>query len=660
MTIEERIDELVDQLNAASVAYYGGNGELMTDYEWDKAFDQLTILEEETGYVRDDSPTLTVSYSGSIRRKVMHEFPALSLAKTKSVYDLQKWAMNYPVWISWKLDGLTLVLTYDNGQLTTVATRGNGIRGDDVTYMKDCIVGFPTIINYKGHMIVRGECMISYKDFEEINSNLAEWETPYANPRNLASGTLSLGQDKLDIVKSRKLAFQAFSLVYRDDHIATYGKAMQYLRNEGFATVEAEATIAFDIPKVVERWTKTIESGAMKYPADGLVICYDDILYSRSGESTGHHAIREGYAYKWPDKPVRTILRYIDWCPSANSINPVAVFDTVRIEGTSVRRASLTNLSEIARLGIGGNNLTEVEVIKANKIIPKIVNVVSASGEVSIPKICPACGHKTTITISTNGVQTLECTNPDCAAKNVKKFVRFASRSGMNITGLAEETIRKLIASHLLNSFIDIYALNRHEVELTGIEGFGEKKTKALLRSINSSRVVEAAKLLNALSISGVSLELARNIVGYLGWQEFLNRVSDHSGFEDIPGIGTDRSNAIRVWFADGANYSEFLKILDEVTVEEVENPFRPAESGMLTGMSFAISGSLDIYENREVLEKVIASEGGKVVDKVTELTNFVVCNDSSSSSSKVKTARSLCVPVISETEFQNIVGCPR
>lgn len=660
MTLEERIDELVDQLNAASVAYYGGGKEIMTDFEWDKAFDQLAILEEETGYIRDDSPTLTVSYSGSLRRKITHEFPALSLAKTKSVYDLQKWAQNYPIWISWKLDGLTLVLTYDNGRLTSVATRGNGIRGDDVTYMKDCIVGFPTIINYKGHMIVRGECMISYKDFEEINENLASWETPYANPRNLASGTLAMGRDKLDIIKSRHLAFQAFCLVYRDDIIETYGKAMQYLRNEGFATVEAEATIAFDIPKVVERWTRTIESGAMKYPADGLVICYDDIPYSRGGSSTGHHAIREGYAYKWPDKAVRTTLRYIDWCPSANSINPVAVFDAVQIEGTTVRRASLTNLSEIARLGIGGNNLTEVEVIKANKIIPKIVNVVSSSGEVAIPKICPACGHKTTITISANGVQTLECTNPDCAAKNVKKFVRFASRSGMNIVGLAEETIRKLIASHLLNSFIDIYALSRHEIEITGIEGFGEKKTKALLMSINSSRVVEAAKLLNALSIPGVSLELARNIVGYLGWQEFLNRVNDHTGFEDIPGIGTDRSNAIRVWFADGANYSEFLKILDEVTVEEVENPFRPAESGMLTGMSFAISGSLDIYENREALEKVIAREGGKVVDKVTESTTFVICNDPDSSSSKVKNARSLCVPVISEIEFQNIIGSSR
>ena len=422
---KQRIEQLVEQLNKASAAYYNGQDEIMSNYEWDAMFDELVTLEKETGYIMADSPTQNAGFEedGS-GEKEAHEYPALSLAKTKQISELQDWAGERPIWLSWKLDGLTLVLTYDGGKLTKILTRGNGTIGTNITFLKGAISGFPQKIKYKGHLVVRGEAAISYTDFALINDMIEDDDEKYANPRNLASGTLNL--DDPEEVKNRHVKFHAFTLVHLDDEILSWGERMQFLEDLGFNVVDREATDAGMLPEAIERWTKKVENGQMDVPVDGLVICYDDTDYAASGSVTGHHATRAGFAFKWQDESVETKLDYIEWSCAVSTISPVAVFEPVQIEGTTVSRASLCNLSEIERLGIGKE--CTLEVIKANKIIPKCIAVKDAAGEVEIPTECPVCHAPTEIRISKNsGTKTLHCTNPDCTAKNVKKFTRFVS-----------------------------------------------------------------------------------------------------------------------------------------------------------------------------------------------------------------------------------------
>ncbi len=375
--LRRRCEELVKQLNEASDAYYNGKEELMSDFEWDTLFDELAQLEQRTGYILPESPTQNTGAEEAAGEREPHEFPALSLAKTKQVSELLKWAEDKEIWLSWKLDGLTLVATYDGGRLVKLLTRGNGTVGSNITYLKDSINGLPGKIKYQGHMVVRGEAAISYPDFELINATMDDDEK-YANPRNLASGTLSL--DDPQKVKERHVYFNAFTLVYIEDNIVSWGRRMDLLEKEGFRMVERERLTAQTLPEAVERWTGKVESGQMEIPVDGLVICFDDTDYAASGSVTGHHASRAGLAFKWKDVSAKSELLYVEWSCAASTISPVAVFEPVQLEGTTVSRASLCNLSEMERLGIGKKCM--LEVIKANKIIPKCIAVSQAQGEI--------------------------------------------------------------------------------------------------------------------------------------------------------------------------------------------------------------------------------------------------------------------------------------
>ncbi|MCI7107818.1 MAG: NAD-dependent DNA ligase LigA [Agathobacter sp.] len=644
----KRIEQLVEQLNAASAAYYNGQDERMSNYEWDAMFDELTALEKDTGYILPDSPTQNTGYeeNGS-GQKEAHEFPALSLAKTKQVSELQAWAGERPIWLSWKLDGLTLVLTYDGGKLTKILTRGNGTVGTNITFLKSAISGFPQKIKDTGHLVVRGEAAISYTDFAMINDMIEDDDEKYANPRNLASGTLNL-EDPAE-VKNRHVTFHAFTLVYTDQEILSWGDRMQYLEDLGFQVVDREETDAAALPEAIERWTKRVEDGQMDIPVDGLVICYDDTEYAASGSVTGHHATRAGFAFKWQDEAVDTRLSYIEWSCAVSTISPVAVFEPVQIEGTTVSRASLCNLSEIERLGIGRE--CTLSVIKANKIIPKCIAVKDAIGEVQIPKECPVCHAPTEIRISKNsGTKTLHCTNPDCTAKNVKKFTRFVSKWGMDIDGLSIQTMLRFINEGYIHEFADIYHLKEHFDKISQMEGFGEKSVANMDQSIEKSRNVHPVNFLFALCIPLIGVDAGKKIVGSIGFDAFLQRLEEGGGFEDIDGIGAERSNSIQNWYAKESNRTSMQHLLQELTVEKAEP--KDTSGGSCNGLTFVITGDVHHYKNRDEFKAYVESQGGKVAGSVSGKTAYLVNNDTESASSKNRKAKELGIPIISEDEF--------
>ena len=642
---KQRIEQLVEQLNKASAAYYNGQDEIMSNYEWDAMFDELVTLEKETGYIMAESPTQNAGFEedGS-GEKEAHEYPALSLAKTKQISELQDWAGERPIWLSWKLDGLTLVLTYDGGKLTKILTRGIGT---NITFLKGAISGFPQKIKYKGHLVVRGEAAISYTDFALINDMIEDDDEKYANPRNLASGTLNL--DDPEEVKNRHVKFHAFTLVHLDEEMLSWGERMQFLENLGFNVVDREATDAGKLPEAIARWTKKVENGQMDVPVDGLVICYDDTDYAASGSVTGHHATRAGFAFKWQDESVETKLDYIEWSCAVSTISPVAVFEPVQIEGTTVSRASLCNLSEIERLGIGKE--CTLEVIKANKIIPKCIAVKDAVGEVEIPTECPVCHAPTEIRISKNsGTKTLHCTNPDCTAKNVKKFTRFVSKSGMDIDGLSIQTMLKFINEGYIHEFADIYHLKDHFDVISQMEGFGEKSVNNMDKSIEKSRNVHPVNFIFALCIPLIGTDAGKKIVGSIGFEAFLKRMEHQEGFEDIDGIGAERSNSILAWYAKESNRMSLVHLLEELSIEYVEP--KDTSEGTCVGMTFVITGDVHHYKNRDEFKAYVESQGGKVAGSVSGKTSYLVNNDVESNSSKNRKAKDLGIPIISEDEF--------
>ena len=654
MDIKLRIEELVAQLNEASEAYYGGKDEIMSNFEWDWKFDELQKLEEQSGYVLPDSPTRKVSDStepdNPEGRKEEHEYPALSLAKTKKIEDLQKWAENREVWLSWKLDGLTLVLSYDNGRLSKIMTRGNGTVGTNITYMKDVIRGFPQSLEYKGHLVVRGEATISYTDFEMINDSLGDDEEKYANPRNLASGTLALDSKNLNVVKERRLTFNAFTLVHIDTDILSWGGRMQWLEDNGFTTVERELTDVEGLPKAVERWTKKVESGEMDIPVDGLVISFDDTEYASTGSVTGHHATRAGLAFKWQDVSARTILDHIEWSCAASTITPVAVFNPVQLEGTTVSRASLCNVSELERLGIGENGKTEIEVIKANKIIPKCVAVIKKEGSFTIPTECPVCRAETRIHESPSGIKSLRCSNPDCPAKNLKKFARFVSKDGMDIDGLSIETLRDFVNEKFISDFADIFSLERYADKIKSMDGYGEKSCTNLMAAVEKSRNADPVKLITALCIPLIGVDAAKKIIRTCGWQGFLDRIRSGEGFENVDGIGAEKSGAILNWYRNEENRRVFEKLLDALNINDTE-PQNSAE-GSCIGLSFVITGDVHSFKNRDEFKAYVEAQGGSVKSSVSAKTDFLVNNDSQSTSSKNLKAKELNIPIITENEF--------
>ena len=649
-----RMEEMVRRLNEASEAYYGGRDEIMSNFEWDALFDELTRLEEETGVILPDSPTQkvnTASEDNIAGEKETHEYPALSLAKTKKVEDLQEWAGNRPVWLSWKLDGLTLVLTYDGGRLSRILTRGNGSVGTNITFMKTAIRGIPAEVEEQGHLVVRGEATISYPDFEKLNETISDPAERFANPRNLASGTLALDAKRLDEVRQRRVTFNAFTLVHTDREIVSWGEQMDWLDRLGFITVDRELTDAAGLPATVEKWTRRVESGEMQIPVDGLVICYDDTVYAATGSVTGHHATRAGYAFKWQDESALTTLREVEWSCGATVITPIAIFDPVQLEGTTVSRASLVNLSEMDRLGIGENGKTEIEVIKSNKIIPKVVGVTRAIGKYTLPEHCPACEAPVSIATGPSGARTLKCDNPDCPAKNLKKFERFVSKSGADIDGLSIETLRDFVGFGFIHSFADLYRLDRYAGQIQELEGFGKRSCENLLAAVERSRAgTDAVHFLNALSIPQIGLDAARKLVDACGWPGFVRALEEGRDFAALNGLGPERSACIGRWYADEKNRSVFYELLELMRIPEAE-PVTELK-GSCVGLTFVITGDVHRFKNRDAFKAYVEANGGKVAGSVSKKTDYLVNNDVASTSSKNLKARELGIPILSEDDF--------
>ena len=653
----DRMKYLIEQLNIASDAYYGGKSEYMSNYEWDMMFDELTELENAMGVFLPDSPTQTISRStmgdtrNAIGLKEKHEYAALSLAKTKSITELQAWAGEKNVWLSWKLDGLTLVLTYDNGVLSKILTRGNGEIGTNITYMKEAIEGFPNQIEYKGHLVVRGEVIILYSDFEKMNESLDDGNGKFANPRNLASGTLALDPSNINIVRERNLKFLAFSLVHVDEKIVSWGERMKFLDKQGFATVERVATDADGLGEIIDSWSQRVESGMIDTPVDGLVICYDDTEYAATGNVTGHHATRAGLAFKWKDEVALTMLKYIEWSCAASVITPVAVFSPIRLEGTNVSRASLCNISEMERLGIGGDEKTTLKIIKANKIIPKCVGVVASEGTFIIPKKCPVCHEQTEIQVSVEiKTKTLHCTNQECPAKRLRNFSRFVSRRGMNIEGLSIKTLLLLINKGYVTDYESIYQLRKYERDIRDLEGFGDKSCSNLVNAIEQSKKVSPINFIYSLGIPLIGIDAAKRIVQTIGYEGFVDRICNGYTFEDIDGIGVEKSNAIKKWFDNPRNNYSF-SILTQMLQIESENIIEQEEQ-KCDGLIFVVTGELSIFANRTEFIEYVEKKGGRVTGSVSKKTNYLVNNDINSKSSKNSKAKSLGVPIITEEEF--------
>lgn len=652
-----RMRQLIERLNQASEAYYNGQRELMSDYEWDALFDQLKTLEEETGIVLPGSPTHKVSEDSIAGQKEAHEFPALSLAKTKSVAELASWAGAHPVWLSWKLDGLTLVVTYDNGKLTKVVTRGDGHIGTNITHLAPAIEGILPRVTAEGHMVIRGEAVISYEDFERF---LLESGGDYANPRNLASGTLALKD--IEEVRRRHVHWVPFTLVYTDKDINSWGERMRYLERLGFQPVEREQIAQPDSPNLqacIDRWTEKVTSGKNPYSVDGLVITYDDTAYAQTGSVTGHHATRGGMAFKWQDEAAETTLDHIEWSCAAGSISPVAVFTPVELEGTTVRRASLCNISECRRLGIGGKG-TVLSVIKANKIIPKVIQVREKVGELEIPTQCPVCGAPTQITENeTSLIERLQCTNPDCAAKQLSKFTRFVSKEGLDIDGISEQTLAKLINEGLVHEFPDLFHLQDHTGRIERFEGWGPKSTAKLMASIEKARDTDSRRLLYALSIPFCGVEVAKRLVASFTMEQLMEISLRDDGDEmlaSVDGIGPEKSSRVVNWMRDERNRAMFLRLLGELRVKEEEK----REPGTrCAGKTFVITGDVHHYKNRAELKAYIESQGGKVTGSVSKSTHFLINNDALSTSTKNKKAHALGIPIITEEEFINRFANP-
>ena len=641
----DRIKELVELLNKAGKSYYSEGRELMSNYEYDALYDELGMLEKETGYILSNSPTVNVGYEVlSELPKERHESPMLSLDKTKSPEALAEWLGSQKGLLSWKLDGLTIVLTYDNGQLQKAVTRGNGEVGEIITNNARVFKNVPVTIPFKGKLVLRGEAIITYTDFERINEQIPEADAKYKNPRNLCSG--SVRQLNNEITAQRNVHFFAFTLVSAQDIDFDNSRQRQFewLKDQGFSVVEYKMVTKDTILDTIEWFEKTIVTN--DFPSDGLVILYDDIAY---GDSLGRTAKfpRNAMAFKWTDETAETTLREIEWSASRTGlINPVAVFDPVELEGTQVSRASVHNISivESLKLGIGDR----IKVFKANMIIPQIAENLTQSGNLEIPEVCPVCGGKTQIK-QVNDVKTLYCINEDCQAKHVKSSAHFVSRDALNIDGLSEATLEKFIQHGFLKNFCDLYHLEKFRDEIIALDGFGEKSYENLLTSVENSRNTTLPKFIYGLGIANVGLSNAKMIVQALG--NDIEKVI-HAGrqeLEKIDGVGAVIADTFASYFENEKNKEEFYKLLQEMHIEKAPDN---QNNQILTGKVFVITGSLEHFENRNQLKERIEQLGGKVTGSVTGKTSYLINNDSHSTSSKNKTAAKLGVPVITENEF--------
>lgn len=659
----EKMQNLIDILNRASEAYYGGKAEILSDDEWNNIFDELTLLENETGIILENSPTQNISHENMTGNKEKHEYPALSLPKSKNPNDLLKYAGNRPIWMSWKLDGLTLVITYDNGKLTKAMTRGDGTIGTNITDIIPAINGIPNEIEEKGHLVVRGEAVISYTNFNEYKLLSGE---SYANPRNLASGSLNLKD--IEEIKKRHIQFIPFTLVHTDANIPkNYEAYMNFLTSLGFQVVEHKLLNENNynnITELINEFTKKVENKEYDIPVDGLVITYDDIEYARSGVNTGHHSTTGGFAFKWGDKPVEAVLDHIEWSCGVKSITPVAVFNPVEIEGTTVSRASLCNISECQRLGIGGRG-SKLNVIKANMIIPKITKVLEKQGKFEIPCNCPICQAPTIIKTSEMlKTNILECSDPNCPAKQLNKRAKFVSKHGLNIKGMSIATLSFITQQGWLNNYADIYNLKQYRDEWANSIGYGSKSVDKLLKAINDSRKVTFSSFLYACCIPGIGIEQSKLIAEYLKnidddnnlFRRFVNKIKNFYDFTEINGIGPVINQMLYdSWVAkdifENNPNSPLYKLVNEL---EFIDDIKPKEAGenKCQGLTFVITGDVKHYKNRDELKSYIEEQGGKVVGSVSKKTNYLINNDITSNSSKNIKAKELDIPIISEDDF--------
>lgn len=646
----QRMLELVELLNRARRVYEQEDTEIMSNYEYDKLYDELAALEQELGTTLASSPTINVGYEVlSELPKERHEKPMLSLDKTKEVARLKEFIGTQKCVISWKMDGLTIVLTYRNGELVKAVTRGNGEVGEVITNNAKVFKNIPLHIPYKGELILRGEAVIGYGDFERINAQIEDVDAKYKNPRNLCSG--SVRQLSNEVTAKRNVRFYAFTLVHAEDVDFENSRARQldWLVKQGFDVVEHHLVTVETIEEEVQWFaSKIVEND---FPSDGLVLVYDDIAYGQSLGTTAKFP-RDSFAFKWADEIRDTTLLKIEWSPSRTGlINPVAIFEPVELEGTTVSRASVHNLSimEELELGIGDT----IQVYKANMIIPQIAENLTRSGNIEIPKVCPVCGGMTRISME-NETRTLYCTNPQCQAKQVKSFALFVSRDALNIEGLSEATLEKFIDSGFIKDYVDIFHLERYEEQIKQMEGFGEKSYVNLQNSIEKARVTTLPRLVYSLGILNIGLANAKMICKALDNepQRVVNATQEE--LSEIPGVGEVIAGTYVEYFAKEIHRDLFYRLLDEVTLPEKETDSAPQ---IFEGKNFVITGSVNHFANRGEVKELIESKGGKVTGTVTSKTDYLINNDVQSTSSKNKKARELGIPIISEEEFLEMCG---
>lgn len=643
-TALQQMKELVKTLNKAAKAYYQEDREIMDNREYDALYDQLEKLEKETGITLADSPTVNVGYEAvDVLPKETHESPMLSLDKTKDRETLRQFVGNHKTLLSWKMDGLTIVLTYENGELQKAVTRGNGTVGEVITNNARVFRNIPLKIAYQGRLVLRGEAVITYSEFERINKSIEDVEARYKNPRNLCSG--SVRQLNNQITAERNVRFYAFALVSASgtDMHNSREYQMEWLKDQGFEVVEYRVVTADNLDNAMDYFATTIEKN--DFPSDGLVALYDDVAYGDSLGSTAKFP-RNAFAFKWADEIRETTLRSIEWSPSRTGlINPIAVFDPVELEGTTVSRASVHNVSILKELELGIGDT--IQVYKANMIIPQIAENLTRSSNLPIPDICPACGQEAKV-IRENEVEALYCMNPECAAKKIKAFTLFVSRDAMNIDGLSEATLEKFIARGFIHNFGDIFEIGRYREEIIEMEGFGQKSFDNLMESLEKAKETTLAKVIYSLGIANIGLSNAKVICRHFDNDLEAIRKADLEEVSAIDGIGPVIARNLVEYFQKAENNQKLDQLMQHLHIQKDVLQ----KEQIFTGMNFVITGSLENFSNRSEAKNLIESLGGKVTGSVTGKTTYLINNDTASNSSKNKKARELGVPILSEEDF--------
>ena len=639
-----RMKELIPVLQKAGKAYYQEDREIMSNFEYDKLYDELETLEKETGITLAGSPTVSVGYEALEELpKEAHETPMLSLDKTKDVEALRAFIGDRKTLLSWKLDGLTIVLTYGDGKLQKAVTRGNGVVGEVITNNARVFKNIPLQISFKGDLVLRGEAIITYSDFKKINEEIEDVDAKYKNPRNLCSG--SVRQLNNEITARRNVHFYAFSLVRAQGVDFRNSREQQFLwlKDQGFDVVEYRMVTRDTLDEAMEYFSGQVVKN--DFPSDGLVALYDDIAYGDSLGTTAKFP-RNSYAFKWKDEVRETTLKEIEWSPSRTGlINPVAIFEPVELEGTTVSRASVHNISIMKELQLGIGD--KIQVYKANMIIPQIAENLTRSGNLEIPDTCPVCGKEARV-LKTNEVESLYCMNPDCQAKKIKSFTLFVSRDAMNIDGLSEATLEKFILKGFIKDFGDIFEIGRYREEIVNMDGFGEKSFDNLMASLERARHTTLPRLLYSLGIANIGLANAKVICKEFDYD--LEKMIHATGEEisSIEGIGPVIAQSYTAYFADEENMRKLRHLLSHLELEEVKQENRLT----LEGKQFVITGSVEHFANRAQLKEYIEQRGGKVTGSVTSKTDYLINNDVTSNSSKNKKARELEIPILSEEDF--------